>query len=572
MKSNYAMKNAKRIMVIVLVIMMACSCVHMPGSSVYAEDEDMKKQMQEEFDLTPEQMEQLGNGEVELSSDQVEQLNAEADTSDAGFDVSEPLEVSNVDIEKIPADMSAIGQSGKKLNGNPGYEEADDGFQDDDDKFGEFVYSGSYPAITVDGTKTCDIDEGSKIITFEFTPSVDGIYWFWSEGEKDTLGRLVEMDDATGKYRQRLCEDNGGDGENFKFCFRGYPGKKYYLQSRIWYDDHTGSYTVSLSKDSFDPESAQITVDTSKNKSSHIVTVSGSVSGDVFDDLYIDNDACDAGISGMSSFYGVKIDMKKFGVGIHTLYAKLRNHSDEGFWLVYEYGIPTYIYKKPSIKYSEFLTTYNHVAYHYTGSGYDYCGVFFDWKKKGGKWSKLVGPVSTSSSEYTRESKKLKASTNYVVRTYFGKIVKYGGQNILISGAETNKYSSSKTVKTAGKKLSIKSAKISGVSQKKRKVTGWYWGYTRDPYYGTWNYSLIYGTRTIVTTKFKITVTLKKKPGTAGIYIGTHRIKGNKKKYSTDFNLEGKYKGKKVKFSFNSYQSSKYTSNSPYTRKKIKIK
>ena len=554
-----------------LALIMALS--YIPGIGlVYGEDKEVNKKIGEVIEITPEQQEQLKKGEVQLSSEQIMQLDAAEEEQSEGFIDGEAPDVKDVDIEKIPVDKNAAGKEGLRLKGDPGSGDSGDGFQEDSEMFGVFSDPETYPELNFNEAKECEISSGGQIATYQFTPAAAGVYWFYSEGNIDTVGRLVEYDEETSSYRQRTYNDDSEGDSNFRFSFNGTAGKTYYLQARMYDDQDTGSFSVTLYKDSFDPESAKITADTSNNKASHKVKVSGSIEGDTFEDLYIDDMACNAGISGESSFSDVEIDMKDYGVGMHTLYAKLTNHNDSAYWIYYEYGIPTYIYKKPSIKLSEFATTYNHIAYRYSGSSYEGCSVYYDWKKKGGKWNKLVGPVSTSSGTYTREKQKLKAAANYTVRTYFGKVVRYSGASILISGADTGKYSSSKTVKTAGKKLSIKSVKISGVSQKKRKVTGWYIGYVRDPYYGTWNRSLIYGTRNIVTTKFKVTLRLKKKPGTKGIYIGTHKIKGNKKTYTTTFNLEGKYKGKKATFSFNSYQSTKYTSSSPYVRKNIKIK
>ena len=69
-----------------------------------------------------------------------------------------------------------------------------------------------------------------------------------------------------------------------------------------------------------------------------------------------------------------------------------------------------------------------------------------------------------------------------------------------------------------------------------------------------------------------MTVKLKKKPGTAGIYIGTKRLRGNKKTYSTTFTQSGKLKGKKLKVAVYSYQSKTYGGYSPVKRKTAKVR
>ncbi len=567
MKKILMRGSAARITAFILALLMVLAFMPVLNGQYAHAAED------ETIELTDEQKAKLENGEVDLTNEQISQLQMQSDEGKKSVVEGSQLEISDIDIEKIPADMSFAEGKGMKSNGNPGYEESDDGFQSDHDKFGPFTPSGTYPAFNVDDSKNCEIDSEGKILTYEFTPAENGVYWLWSEGNYDTIGRVVEYDEVTGEYRQRTHDDDGVGDSNFQLSFYGKAGKKYYLQARIYNDDETGDFVLKMNKDSFDPSSMTLTVDTSKNKSKHIITVSGSVTGDTFDDVYIDNEKANTGIGGQSSFNGVQIDMTKFEVGVHTLTLRLQDHPESGFWKVYEYGIPTYIYKKPAIKISDFLTTYNHVALRYSGSYYENCGVYFIWKKAGGSWSKTItGPVSTDFDRYTAEAAKLKASTNYTAKSFFGKMVQYGGKNIAILGSQTGYYSTAKTVKTAGKKLKIKSVKISKVSQKTRKKNGWHVGYIRDPYYGTWHLGLINGPYTSTTTKFNIKVTFKSKPGAAGIYIGNKRIKGNKKSYSAKFELGGKYKGKKLTFSFMSYQSNSYSSYSPVLRKKIKIK
>ena len=78
------------------------------------------------------------------------------------------------------------------------------------------------------------------------------------------------------------------------------------------------------------------------------------------------------------------------------------------------------------------------------------------------------------------------------------------------------------------------------------------------------------------TYKLKVTVKLKKKPGTKGIWINGKFVKGNKKKYTVT--LPGssysakKPKGKKFKVGICSYQGKSFGGLSPLYQKKLKIK
>ena len=65
---------------------------------------------------------------------------------------------------------------------------------------------------------------------------------------------------------------------------------------------------------------------------------------------------------------------------------------------------------------------------------------------------------------------------------------------------------------------------------------------------------------------------MKKKPGVAGIYIGSKHVKGNKKTYTAKFTLSGKKKGKKVKVSVYSYMNPTYGGWSGKIFKKVKVK
>lgn len=127
-------------------------------------------------------------------------------------------------------------------------------------------------------------------------------------------------------------------------------------------------------------------------------------------------------------------------------------------------------------------------------------------------------------------------------------------------------YSDVLTVKTGKKgKPAVKSIKVSNVKQKKTYIPSKLWwdaGGVKHYVKGHYTY----------TTTYKITVKLKKKPGTKGICIGDHKLKGNKKTYTLKVKSSGKLKGKKVKVSVMSYNNNTYGAYSGIYTKKIKIK
>lgn len=463
-----------------------------------------------------------------------------------------------VDVESIPAVIVPSKKTGKKLaNGST---VSWDVYDPDHESFKAIDVDGSYDPMEAGDTKNCEIDTEGAIITYKFVPEANGMYFFYSNasGELDPYGRIVEYDRTTDKYRQILNDDS--DEYNFRINFEVSTGKEYYLQSVLTsYKDQTGSFSVALEKDEY---SASIKVAFTKSTGKAVVT--GTVSGDAFDSLYVDG-------SEYSSFTGAAktINMREFNVGLHTIYATLKNHDKKVY---YAKAVPTYIYGTPSNKLSYYTTGPNYFSIYYSGNTYKYdytCNLMLDYRLKGKKWKNGYGPFGTSK---TVKRSKLKSAKKYQIRTYFAKKFTYGGKKYIITGKQMGKKSKVATVKTGGKKLKIKSIKISKVKVTSKMVYRGRPGYIWDPYYGRYNFGIRFGYEKETVTQFKITVKLKKKPNAKGIMIGNQMVKGNKKKYTKLFTLTGNQKGKKLTFSFCSYQNGTYKGYSKLVRKKKTIK
>ena len=321
-------------------------------------------------------------------------------------------------------------------------------------------------------------------------------------------------------------------------------------------------------------------IDVQYDKATGIAVVSGDMreTSGSFYSLCVDGNRVyddDVDINGVKSFEGFEIDMKEYSVGMHEICAVLYDENGKVKWynedmLYYENGVPTDIYssQKPSIKTDYVTTAAKKMKYYYGGSSLseDYsCDVFVDYKVKGGKW--VIGKKITSTSQYSTNtvSSKLKPKKTYYIRSYFGKKGTFNGKPYFIKG----KYSKTIKVKTgSSKKPAVKSIKLSKAKRKYimtiRTTFNW-GGYREVKWYNT---------------RFKVTIKLKKKPGTTGICVKfkddghVYYLKGNKKKYTFTASLVGSknyWKGRKKLYIY-SYQSKKYEGTSPKASKKVRIK
>jgi len=479
----------------------------------------------------------------EVKTDEVLNVEEDADQEVSAGEILDE-EGNAVEIDSIPADIKEPDGS-KKDAKKLAKKKLQDGLEDfakiDPETAGE---------ISV-GTTQCEINGDTA--TYKFTPASSGTYLFYSTGSVDTCGKISLWDDEAGEPVLVEQNDDGTDS-NFSISFSATAGKTYYLQAKLYNTDTTGSFNLVLMKDEY---SASLKV--SLAKSTGIASVKGTVTGDQFDSLYVDG-------SYVSSFSGSKsLNMKDYSVGLHSIYVTLKNHPN--IRVYYSKAVPTYIYSKTSNKLSYFTVGHNYFIYSYGGSSYskDYnCGIMLEYRKKGSKkWKTGYGPYSTGTSV---KMTKMKSAKKYQVRTYFAKAFTYGGKKYLIKGKDTGKTSKAVTFKTGGNKLKVKSVKITKARQYSRNMTLTTWvyiggfGYPRTTTYTYWY------------TDFKITVKLKKKPGAKGIFIGSKKVSGNKKKYTTTMTLSGKQKGKKLKFELCSYQNGTYKGYSKSVFKKVKVK
>lgn len=179
--------------------------------------------------------------------------------------------------------------------------------------------------------------------------------------------------------------------------------------------------------------------------------------------------------------------------------------------------------------------------------------LYLEYSTNGTNW-RAFGPMTYASS-YSFGG--LKPNKKYRIRFYYGRDT--------ASGFLKGPYSAVKIIKTGkGKKPKIKSVTVKATKVKKHTVRryGYYTGVYLGKYY-YYSYNL------------KITVRLKKKPGTKGIYINGVKKKGNKKKYTMTIKNCSAYsrpRGKKFKVYVYSYQNASYGGYSPLYSKNKKVR
>ena len=185
------------------------------------------------------------------------------------------------------------------------------------------------------------------------------------------------------------------------------------------------------------------------------------------------------------------------------------------------------------------------------------------WKRSGRMQGNLV--QSLYSQGYRIGG--LKPNTKYKTRIYYGDDY----------GKRLSPYRNTGTIKTGQKSRPvIKKVTAKAVNVKYHKTTrSGYWYWTGYSYIWTRPVKMKYYTYNV-----KVTVELKKKPGTGGIWVNGRWLKGNKKKYTTTFklvhpwNMSVKKPKGNVKYtvSVQTGQAKSYGGYSPTWKKKLKLK
>ena len=100
-----------------------------------------------------------------------------------------------------------------------------------------------YESIAAGQTKTAVIDAGGSVVCYRFVPSESGFYTFFSSGSEDTYGELCDAD-----MEQITNDDDGGENSNFKLSYELTQGEAYYYIARYYSDYITGSFSVTLQR------------------------------------------------------------------------------------------------------------------------------------------------------------------------------------------------------------------------------------------------------------------------------------------------------------------------------------
>ena len=278
------------------------------------------------------------------------------------------------------------------------------------------------------------------------------------------------------------------------------------------------------------------------------------------------------------------ISLSQFGTGYHTAVLFVRNKNESSnIDALYKTYIPyNGITAKPGYKgvldvYSKyfFYYPYNMAMQNQAGD------LYLEYSANNGKTWKRYGAMRANAIKlYTEQGytiKGLKPNKKYKIRIRYGTYVTYEKAKLkegkYLGDGKSHFFAGPplyvKTIKTGKKKPpKIKSIKVKAIKVKYHKVR--HYGY----YTGVYLY-----TEKFYTCKFRVTVKLKKKPGTKGIWLNGRYLKGNKKTYSTTFTPYPNYytkkppRGlKKYVVQIASFRSKAYGGFSPLKKKKVKIR
>ena len=99
--------------------------------------------------------------------------------------------------------------------------------------------------LTLDVPASVVIDEEYEEVAYSFTPTKDGVYRFYSQGDVDARGVLYLGDPVDGEYL--AYDDDGFENQNFQIYYKLDAGKTYYLLASC-YSNALGEYTVTVSE------------------------------------------------------------------------------------------------------------------------------------------------------------------------------------------------------------------------------------------------------------------------------------------------------------------------------------
>ena len=260
------------------------------------------------------------------------------------------------------------------------------------------------------------------------------------------------------------------------------------------------------------------------------------------------------------------IDLTKYGYKTHTIYLQVISSQTGEVEELYKIEqTPVRITAAPTYK-GQMTVYWNYLdfaPYNMARANSAYT-LYMEYSADGGRtWTRSVpmncNPIQLYISQ-TYKISGLRPNTIYRTRLFYGQTL-YGE---FMRGPVLN----TATIKTGqAVRPAIKSVTCKATKVKHHKVK--HYGY----YTGVYLY-----TEKFYTYNVKVTVKLKKKPGTTGIWINGRFLPGNKKKYTTTFTPYPNYSSKKpkgrVKFKVNisSYQNAGYGGFCPlYTvTKKVK--
>ncbi|MBQ9059703.1 MAG: hypothetical protein IJ128_00995 [Firmicutes bacterium] len=320
------------------------------------------------------------------------------------------------------------------------------------------------------------------------------------------------------------------------------------------------------------------TMFTWKNQYSGLAHIKVSVSGGkTFGNLQVDSTLLLASFNGKKSSIDLDIDLSSCSIGYHYIFLEVYDKNKNVVEVWYVQDVPVTIPDKPTYTgvfnvYSKSLSIY---PYNMAGANAAY-KLYLEYSSNGGKsWQRSGYMQRNSITLYIDQGfsiSGLKANKKYLTRLRYGTTAsKTDGSTGLLLGPPLN----TGTKKTGkAKKPAIKSVKVKAIKVKyhKNKVPGHYeWVGNSLIWIGPY-------TEKYYTCKYKVTIKLKKKPGTKGIYVNGKYLKGNKKKYTVKFTPYPNYfvkkppKGQKFKVTIKSYQAKSYGGFSPAYSKKKKVK